>query len=480
MEELFAVLEAHCHGATHVTGDSHRQQATGYHQANQPLIRHSAAQSNDNGQLPCRPADSRDQSNDAMQQNHLTKEESSPPNPVQSSEASQSGQTENTSLNSLRSSGHLCAVCNDVASGFHYGVWSCEGCKAFFKRSIQGHVDYVCPATNTCMIDKQRRKSCQACRLRKCNEAGMCKTSIKTRSVNKSKTAVKRKSEDGTGNSAKKLSKETFSSGSAKSFNSQPCVTPTKSIEEDSKAIPQALQLVSKLVEIEPHAPDLAVNFSENTTLEQYLMPAISCVDKELINNINWAKQVPEYCSLTLNDQVHLLECSWFETCFFRFTYRCIPFPGKLYIGPNFIIDIQMVNAMGFKGYGAQMMSFVERLRELKVTKEEYVLLMALTLFNPDKVLGLEEKSKLRQIQEKYMKTLHDYVTYTAPNIPARSAHLLLLLSSLGRIAHEGQILVYNIKSSGLFPVCELLSEMLEAQRNTDTFSDLSLLGKLK
>ncbi|KAG7222450.1 hypothetical protein CRUP_032946, partial [Coryphaenoides rupestris] len=32
---------------------------------------------------------------------------------------------------------HFCAVCRDCASGYHYGVWSCEGCKAFFKRSIQ-------------------------------------------------------------------------------------------------------------------------------------------------------------------------------------------------------------------------------------------------------------------------------------------------------------------------------------------------------
>lgn len=31
-----------------------------------------------------------------------------------------------------------CAVCSDYASGYHYGVWSCEGCKAFFKRSLQG------------------------------------------------------------------------------------------------------------------------------------------------------------------------------------------------------------------------------------------------------------------------------------------------------------------------------------------------------
>lgn len=84
-------------------------------------------------------------------------------------------------------------MCSDVASGYHYGVWSCEGkssskylyylnvcklyigCKAFFKRSIQGTNEYICPATNTCTIDKHRRKSCQACRLRRCYEVGMTK-----------------------------------------------------------------------------------------------------------------------------------------------------------------------------------------------------------------------------------------------------------------------------------------------------------------
>ncbi|XP_026119258.1 estrogen-related receptor gamma-like [Carassius auratus] len=67
----------------------------------------------------------------------------------------------------------LCLVCGDIASGYHYGVASCEACKAFFKRTIQGNIEYSCPATNECEITKRRRKSCQACRFMKCLTVGM-------------------------------------------------------------------------------------------------------------------------------------------------------------------------------------------------------------------------------------------------------------------------------------------------------------------
>ncbi|KAL4691045.1 hypothetical protein H8959_014006 [Pygathrix nigripes] len=62
----------------------------------------------------------------------------------------------------------LCLVCGDMASGYHYGGASCENCKAFFKRTIQGSIQYSCPASNECEITKRRRKACQACRFTKC------------------------------------------------------------------------------------------------------------------------------------------------------------------------------------------------------------------------------------------------------------------------------------------------------------------------
>ncbi|XP_078582157.1 uncharacterized protein LOC144865379 isoform X3 [Branchiostoma floridae x Branchiostoma japonicum] len=66
-----------------------------------------------------------------------------------------------------------CVVCGDKASGFHYGALSCEGCKGFFRRSIQRNANYKCKYGGKCEIDTYMRRKCQECRLRKCKEAGM-------------------------------------------------------------------------------------------------------------------------------------------------------------------------------------------------------------------------------------------------------------------------------------------------------------------
>ena len=69
----------------------------------------------------------------------------------------------------------ICSVCGDKASGFHYGVQSCEGCKSFFKRTIQKQLQYICVEEKDCIIDKSNRIRCQYCRFQKCIKLGMLK-----------------------------------------------------------------------------------------------------------------------------------------------------------------------------------------------------------------------------------------------------------------------------------------------------------------
>ncbi|CAN7982827.1 unnamed protein product [Ixodes pacificus] len=75
-----------------------------------------------------------------------------------------------------------CRVCGDRSSGKHYGIYSCDGCSGFFKRSIHRNRVYTCKAQGElkgkCPIDKTHRNQCRACRLRRCFEASMNKDAV--------------------------------------------------------------------------------------------------------------------------------------------------------------------------------------------------------------------------------------------------------------------------------------------------------------
>ncbi|XP_030387266.1 knirps-related protein [Scaptodrosophila lebanonensis] len=70
-----------------------------------------------------------------------------------------------------------CKVCGEPAAGFHFGAFTCEGCKSFFGRSYNNLSSISdCKNNGECIINKKNRTACKACRLKKCLMVGMSKS----------------------------------------------------------------------------------------------------------------------------------------------------------------------------------------------------------------------------------------------------------------------------------------------------------------
>ncbi len=76
---------------------------------------------------------------------------------------------------SRRIKGVHCLVCGDTSSGRHYGIFACDGCANFFKRSMRQRRNYECynAIYKSCKIDSSVRIKCRFCRLKKCIDSGM-------------------------------------------------------------------------------------------------------------------------------------------------------------------------------------------------------------------------------------------------------------------------------------------------------------------
>uniref|UniRef100_A0A7E4ZVI8 Nuclear receptor domain-containing protein n=1 Tax=Panagrellus redivivus TaxID=6233 RepID=A0A7E4ZVI8_PANRE len=74
--------------------------------------------------------------------------------------------------------GTNCAVCNDLATGNHYNVASCSGCKTFFRRAVVNNRAFACIGDGNCFVSKDVRCACRHCRFKKCLEVGMSPSAI--------------------------------------------------------------------------------------------------------------------------------------------------------------------------------------------------------------------------------------------------------------------------------------------------------------
>ncbi|XP_053098212.1 estrogen receptor [Pangasianodon hypophthalmus] len=367
-----------------------------------------------------------------------------------------------------------CAVCSDYASGYHYGVWSCEGCKAFFKRSIQGHNDYVCPATNQCTIDRNRRKSCQACRLRKCYEVGMMKGGFRKErggrimKHNRRHSGLKEQergySEAQSGSDVREAPPQDgrSSSGIGAGVAGVVCMAPE--------------QVLLLLLRAEP--PTLCSRQKHSRPYSELTMMSLltNMADRELVHMIAWAKKVPGFQDLSLHDQVQLLESSWLEILMIGLIWRSIHSPGKLIFAQDLILDRSEGECVeGMAEIFDMLLATVARFRTLKLKSEEFVCLKAIILLNSgafsfcsSPVEPLRDGFMVQCMMDNITDALIHYISQSGISVQLQSrrqAQLLLLLSHIRHMSYKGMEHLYSMKCKNKVPLYDLLLEMLDAHR---------------
>uniref|UniRef100_A0A673V9C4 Glucocorticoid receptor n=1 Tax=Suricata suricatta TaxID=37032 RepID=A0A673V9C4_SURSU len=278
----------------------------------------------------------------------------------------------------------LCLVCSDEASGCHYGVLTCGSCKVFFKRAVEGQHNYLCAGRNDCIIDKIRRKNCPACRYRKCLQAGMNlearKTKKKIKGIQQATPGV---SQDTSENPANKTVVPA----------TLPQLTPT---------------LVSLLEVIEPEVLYAGYDSSVPDSTWRIMTTLNMLGGRQVIAAVKWAKAIPGFRNLHLDDQMTLLQYSWMFLMAFALGWRSYrqSSGNMLCFAPDLIINEQRMSLPCMYEQCKHMMFVSSELQRLQVSYEEYLCMKTLLLLSSVPKEGLKSQELFDEIRMTYIKEL--------------------------------------------------------------------------
>ena len=128
--------------------------------------------------------------------------------------------------------------------------------------------------------------------------------------------------------------------------------------------------------------PELLLATVDTPTSTLLLPPHIRIVslladlyDRELVSTIGWAKQVPGFSDLTLNDQMKLLQNTWTEILTLSLLFRSLPKSGKLNFAPDFALNETEASQCGLDPFFEKCMLLLDRIEYLGLQKEELLLL---------------------------------------------------------------------------------------------------------
>ncbi|XP_056681592.1 oxysterols receptor LXR-beta isoform X2 [Monodelphis domestica] len=340
--------------------------------------------------------------------------------------------------------GHeLCRVCGDKASGFHYNVLSCEGCKGFFRRSVVqgGARRYSCRGGGACHMDAFMRRKCQECRLRKCREAGMREQCVLSEEQIRRKK-VQKQQPSGAGPSP-----------GASAAAPGPTGSPVASPEDGAAAVqltPDQKLMIQQLV-----AAQLQCNkrsFSDQPKVTPWPLGAdpqsrdarqqrfahfteLAIISVQEI--VDFAKQI--MLLETARRYNHETECITFLK---DFTYSKDDFHRAG-------LQVEFINPI---------FEFSRAMRRLGLDDAEYALLIAINIFSADRP-NVQEPGRVEALQQPYVEALLSYTRIKMPQDQLRFPRMLMKLVSLRTLSsvHSEQVFALRLQDKKLPP---LLSEI--------------------
>ncbi|XP_006010773.1 retinoic acid receptor RXR-beta-A isoform X2 [Latimeria chalumnae] len=322
----------------------------------------------------------------------------------------------------------LCAICGDRSSGKHYGVYSCEGCKGFFKRTIRKDLTYTCRDNKDCIVDKRQRNRCQYCRYQKCLAMGMKREAVQ-------EERQRGKEKDGE-------------------------VESTSGANEDMP--------VEKILEAElavEQKTDLGVDGSGTggSSPNDPVTNICQAADKQLFTLVEWAKRIPHFSELPLDDQVILLRAGWNELLIASFSHRSITVKDGILLATGLHVHRNSAHSAGVGAiFDRVLTELVSKMRDMQMDKTELGCLRAIILFNPD-AKGLSNPVEVELLREKVYASLESYCKQKYPEQQGRFAKLLLRLPALRSIGLKCLEHLFFFKLIGDTPIDTFLMEMLEA-----------------
>ncbi|XP_034037143.1 androgen receptor-like [Thalassophryne amazonica] len=330
----------------------------------------------------------------------------------------------------------VCQVCGDDASGCHYGAVTCGSCKVFFKRAAAGKQNHLCASRNDCTIDKLRRKNCASCRLKRCFMSGMSLKGRRLKGAGQSKNGEEEQSRAGTRAEAE------ASNPAVRDQASQAlALAPTPSLRS-------CLTMLSVLQAIEPAVVNAGHDPAQPDSPASLLTSLNELGERQLVTVVRWAKAIPGFRDLHVDDQMTVIQLSWMGVMVFALGWRSYTLTNSsmLYFAPDLVFNDQRMQVSSMYEHCVRMKLLSQRFCMLKVTQEEFLCMKALVLFSIMPVEGLKNQRCFDELRTCYIKELDRLASHCGETTRTqRLFHLTQLLDNLQSIVRKLHQFTYNL-----------------------------------